>query len=345
MSPVPIRVISSRPSGAPAPKVSVAMITYNHETFITQAVESVMMQETDFPYELVIGEDCSSDRTRDICIKLQRKYPDRIKLLLPEENLGIQPNFVQTLKACEGEYIALLEGDDYWTAVWKLQKQIQFLETHPECSSCSHSVETRYEAGATPPARATVSAAVEFYSLTDVLLRPVAQTCSIVFRNHFKGTFPEWFSKLGFGDWALMVLNAERGLLGYLNEVMGCYRVHTGGAWSASTRIWQLEQLIVLYESFAHHFRGKYRLIAKQHLSRRYCHLSLLYLDEHRTADAIKCAWKSIIMSPFNPHASLSKRGKRLLLCFVPSIWRARFAQPQPPLDRTADEQLITRSN
>jgi len=82
-----------------------------------------MMQKTDFPYELVISDDCSPDRTREIALELQRRYPDRIRLLLPETNLGMMPNFVQTLRACTGDYIALLEGDDYWIDARKLQKQ------------------------------------------------------------------------------------------------------------------------------------------------------------------------------------------------------------------------------
>ena len=96
-------------------KVSVCMITYNHERFIAQAIESVLMQETDFRVELVIGEDCSTDGTRAIVREFGERFPERIRLLLPEHNLGMMPNFVATLSACRGQYVALLEGDDYWT--------------------------------------------------------------------------------------------------------------------------------------------------------------------------------------------------------------------------------------
>ncbi|NLI41548.1 MAG: glycosyltransferase [Caldisericales bacterium] len=119
------------PSHEP-PLVSVCMITYNHEPYIAQAIESVLMQQTDFPVELVIGEDCSTDNTRAIVCDYRERYPERIHLLLPEHNLGMFPNFVATLQACDGRYIALLEGDDYWTDPFKLQKQVDFLEVHPE---------------------------------------------------------------------------------------------------------------------------------------------------------------------------------------------------------------------
>src|SRR5882762_4326458 len=131
-----VKTISSRLPGAPAPKVSVAMICYKQEQFITQAVESAMMQKTDFPYELVISDDCSPDSTREIALDLQRRYPDRIRLLLPETNRGMMSNFVQTLRACTGDYIALLEGDDYWIDARKLQKQADLLDTHPEFPAC-----------------------------------------------------------------------------------------------------------------------------------------------------------------------------------------------------------------
>ena len=112
--------------------VSVCMITYNHEKYIAQAIDSVIMQKTNFDYEIVIGEDCSTDRTREIVLEYKTKHPDKIKLLLQEKNVGMMQNFIDTLKACSGKYIALLEGDDYWTDPNKLQKQVDFLEVNTE---------------------------------------------------------------------------------------------------------------------------------------------------------------------------------------------------------------------
>lgn len=112
--------------------VSVCMITYNHENFVSQAIESVLMQRTNFVFELVIGDDCSTDRTREIVNEYYKKYPKIIKLRLPEKNLGMQLNFIENLNACNGKYIALCEGDDYWTDPYKLQKQVDFLEANPE---------------------------------------------------------------------------------------------------------------------------------------------------------------------------------------------------------------------
>lgn len=114
------------------PLVSVCMITYNHAPYVAEAIEGVMMQECDFPVELIIGEDCSTDHTRDVLLKYKGQYPDRIRLLLREKNIGMQRNFIETLQSCSGKYIALCEGDDYWTDPYKLQKQVDFFENNKE---------------------------------------------------------------------------------------------------------------------------------------------------------------------------------------------------------------------
>jgi glucosyltransferase len=114
------------------PLVSVCMITYNHALYICDAIEGVLLQKTNFSLELVIGEDCSTDTTREICYKYQERYPNLIKLLLRKENLGMKRNFIDTISACKGKYIALCEGDDYWIDPYKLQKQVDILEQNSE---------------------------------------------------------------------------------------------------------------------------------------------------------------------------------------------------------------------
>jgi len=112
------------------------MITYNHEKFIREAIEGVLMQKTDFHFELIIGEDCSTDNTRNIVLEYASKYPDIIRPLLPQKNLGMFKNFVETLKVCKGKYIALCEGDDYWIDPLKLQKQVEYFKANQEAVIC-----------------------------------------------------------------------------------------------------------------------------------------------------------------------------------------------------------------
>lgn len=128
VSDIPCRELSDVSSLCRNPLVTVRIVTYNHERYICQAIESVMAQRTNFEYELVIGEDASSDRTRVICFELQKKYPEKIRVLWSEENMyAVNGNAIRTDAHCRGEYMALLEGDDYWTDQYKLQKQIDLI--------------------------------------------------------------------------------------------------------------------------------------------------------------------------------------------------------------------------
>ena len=119
-------------------KVSVFMITYNHEKYIAEALDSILMQKTDFDFDIVIGEDCSTDATRRIVLEYSRKYPDKIKLLLHNVNVGFISNMMYVLEACTGKYVAMCEGDDYWTDPFKLQKQVDFLEANKEYMLATH---------------------------------------------------------------------------------------------------------------------------------------------------------------------------------------------------------------
>lgn len=121
------------------PKLSVILITYNHEKYIAKALDSVLAQETDFPFEIVVGEDRSPDQTREIVKEYAKKYPDIIRMVPREKNTGRPTlNVYETTMACRGEYLAYLEGDDYWTDTHKLQKQVDFLEEHPEYIAVTH---------------------------------------------------------------------------------------------------------------------------------------------------------------------------------------------------------------
>ncbi|MCX5807669.1 MAG: glycosyltransferase [Proteobacteria bacterium] len=108
------------------------MITYNHEPYIAKAIEGVLMQKTGFPFELIIGEDCSTDRTREIVLEYQKKHPNIIRVLTSESNVGMHKNLRHVYDACRGKYIAYCEGDDYWHNPLKLKKQVECLESHPD---------------------------------------------------------------------------------------------------------------------------------------------------------------------------------------------------------------------
>lgn len=114
------------------PHVSVLILTYNQELYIRQCIDSVLEQVTDFAFEIIIGEDCGTDQTRNICIEYQKKFPEKIKLLLQDTNQGVIINYRDVLNLCSGKYIAQCGGDDYWCMNNKLQLQYEFLESKNE---------------------------------------------------------------------------------------------------------------------------------------------------------------------------------------------------------------------
>jgi glycosyltransferase involved in cell wall biosynthesis len=212
--------------------VSVSMITYNHEKYVAQAIESVLAQQTNFPIELVIGEDCSTDATRTICEAYAARYPDIIRLLPLTENQGFQRNFIRTLSACEGKYIALLDGDDFWDEPQKLNKQAQFLEENALFNMVFHNVHVlkndKMDGLVYPEDRKSV------ISISDILSHDYTQTCSILFRAApFREIPPEDAEKWIYNDVTLFSLILSKGTLGrYMPDVMATYRIHEGGVWS-----------------------------------------------------------------------------------------------------------------
>lgn len=228
------------------PVVTVIMVTYNHERYIRQAVESVLAQEAPFAYELVIVEDCSTDATRDIVCELARAHPERIRLRLSEKNQGYQHTFLKAIEEAPSPYVALLDGDDYWTSAHKLRRQVEYLDARPDCSLCFHNVdilfegENRIEDGNPPDQK-------EHSTLADILDHDFINTCSTVIRKEAFGTLPSWYAAENCPDWWLFVMAAQRGRLAYLPEKMAVYRVHSGGVWSGKDRVAQLEMVAGFY--------------------------------------------------------------------------------------------------
>ncbi|WP_158275716.1 glycosyltransferase [Marinilabilia rubra] len=216
------------------PLVSVCMITYNHEPFIAEAIEGVLMQKTNFPVKLVIGEDCSTDKTRNICEKYKQQHPDLIELIPATANLGMMSNFIRTLETCKGKYIALCEGDDYWTDPHKLQKQVDFLEENEDYSFCFHNVYINQHDYQKIFKEFTDKDGI--YALEDVLKEIwFIPTCSICFKNVID-EYPKWMQNAENGDLSLIFLLALKGKIKRIDGIMGFYRQHPGGASKQFTR-------------------------------------------------------------------------------------------------------------
>ncbi|MBD0400835.1 glycosyltransferase [Flammeovirga sp. EKP202] len=215
------------------PLVSVHIITYNQELTIAETISSVISQNTNFSFEIVIGEDCSTDNTRLICEDFASKY-ENINLLDSNENLGLMGNFIRTFENCKGKYIALLEGDDYWVDKGKLQKQIDFLEKNQEYSVCHTNLnflyvkENKQVINYQRPIKSTASD-------IDLLFGNYTNTPTVVLRNVFNSKLPSDYRNFICGDWALFILHAQKGKVKYLPDVTATYRVHDS-LWNADHR-------------------------------------------------------------------------------------------------------------
>jgi glycosyltransferase involved in cell wall biosynthesis len=208
--------------------LSVCLLTYNHAPYIGQAIEGVLMQQTDFPFEFLILDDYSTDGTREVLLDYKKKYPDRITLLLNEKNLGAYQSWINLLNTPTSKYVAYFEGDDYWISPEKLQKQVDFLESHPDHTFVGHHV------------RALNQETGEMFDygthnnnpirLKDTVFGPPVHTCSFMARNGMG--FPTELKDLPAGDDAIVCHWASKGLGHSIPEFMGVYRMSNAGTWS-----------------------------------------------------------------------------------------------------------------
>ena len=247
------------------PVVSVCVITYNHSSYIEQCLNSILEQKVNFNFEICIGEDFSSDGTREICQKYAEKYPDKIRLFLRDRkdviHLNGEPtgtfNFFATLIRCKGKYIAICEGDDFWTDPLKLQKQVNLLRKNPDCAICHCNVTVTYEDGTpTHPAYATpqqkrkmkkcgigiIATPQKKMDITDLAKRNCIHTPGVLFKNWLNDNpLPLYVWKAGLGDWALHMGSARFGKLIFIDEKMATYRIHKHGFWSNAQNIKKLQ--------------------------------------------------------------------------------------------------------
>ncbi len=284
-------------------KVSVYLITFNQAQFIAKALESVLAQKTAFDYEIVVGDDCSTDGTTEILKAYQKRHRGKIRLILHDENVGMMRNALDVLEGCGGEYIACLEGDDYWTDPGKLQKQADYLDHHTGCALCHHTVDhiswpderklrefpsTRYR---------------DRSDGRDLAMFNYIQTCSVMFRRKWLPPLGAQFRELKLGDWPMFVLLSQRGWIGFLEETMAHYRVHSSNSWNGRPADYKIRAM----EKMAWYLLG-------------------------RVNNSAKGMWKDMILALALKEAasaarsfSLLKAGERLRYFIVQSV---RFRTP-----------------
>ncbi len=213
------------------PMISVCVLTYNHEAYIAETIEGIVKQQHDYLWEFIIADDKSKDKTQEIILSYKEKYPF-IKVIFQNPNVGASQNFIDLFTAATGKYIAICEGDDYWTDPLKLKKQVDFLEANPEYAMCFHAVNILEEGKELFISPLNLSRKEETFTIEDLAKKNLAHTPSVMYRNVLNARLPGWFIESPLGDYALHMLHAKHGKISYLPDVMAVYRRHTGGVFS-----------------------------------------------------------------------------------------------------------------
>jgi glycosyltransferase involved in cell wall biosynthesis len=230
--PSPIRITEQVWPEGTAPVVSICCITYNHVNFIRDAIDGFLMQETTFPVEIIIRDDASTDGTAEIVKEYAEKYPQLIRTILHTENQYSKGKkaFPETRAMAMGEFIAICEGDDYWIAKIKLQKQVEILDDNQAFSLVFHNAEivnTRFDRSYSYLIHDKPLKTI--HKTEDLLKQWFIPTASILFRNYNDFVLPDWFYNCQSGDIPLLLLLSLKGDFFYKNEVMSIYRMHPDG--------------------------------------------------------------------------------------------------------------------
>jgi len=293
-------------------KLSIAITTYNHEQFISQALDSVYKQKLDFDFEIVIGNDNSTDKTADIIRKFQKQYSN-IKHIEYSENVGYVVNFDKTIKACKGEYVAIFDGDDIMLPE-KLKQQVDFLDNNPDYVMSTHkarafdSLTNRTIRFIIPPYKK------DYYTIEDLIkYGSIFANSTKVFR---KKAFPEEgidYNIKKIADWYITVLIASKGKIHYIEDNLLDYRVHSNSIMKKIDGNSHFEDVVFILKKFSELFSKKYDYLFNRQFAYAYLIKGIYLIQIKNKKEARKSFVRSI---KYCPSYSISAYA-RLILSFV----------------------------
>ena len=220
------------------PLVTVSCIAYNHEKYIAKALDSFLMQKTDFPFEIVIHDDASTDKTADIIREYAARYPDIIRPMYQTENQyskGISNiSGAFNFPRARGKYIAMCEGDDYWIDDTKLQRQADYMEAHPECTLCFHAARIESEDKAMRAKEIRPYRHSKICTPEEVIdKKSNYPTASLMFPAALGKALPQWYHDCPVGDVPIHIFMASKGTVYYMDRKMSVYRQGVSVSWSS----------------------------------------------------------------------------------------------------------------
>lgn len=312
------------------PLVSIVCLTYNEEEFVRDTLDNFLSQETNFDYEVLVYDDASQDRTPEILQEYADKYPDIFRLILYKENnfqkglgfFGLREGF----REAKGKYIAYCEGDDYWCDNLKLQKQVDFLESHPEFEVCAHETRIRNDYNKLEDGILFTHTKVNIfldrtaqnhYTFRDTLTGNIFHISSMMFRNEQPIVWPEWICEVKALDMILFMMLAERGDIWLMRDVMSVYRhnqksiTSTGSQFSNQVAFnnasLALVQRMDEYWQESHH-REITRIVARYYMNNMFCYLSKSFRDYDKALQMARQAhrnspyifWKFLMIDSIN---------------------------------------------
>lgn len=328
------------------PVVSVLMLAYNHAPYLAEAIESVLKQETEFPFELLIGEDCSTDETRSIALSYQRQRPDVVSVITSPTNVGMHENHRRLVRASRGRYIAYCEGDDFWNVADKLARQVEYLERLPQHSAVhtefAHLICTGTGWRLLPRYRQDRGGDVPQGAIFDSLLvGNFIQTCTLMARSTLVKEYlasPLSQQRFAVEDWPLCLFLSAHGNIGYIDDPTATYRRIEGSATNrgATANFARVSDQLRMASQFGTYFGTDPRVVLASHATTMRAILGIAL----EAGDVARCRWAVdwLVTQPKSAAANWKLTAIRVVLCTPggPRIYRVLSA-----LRRTLLERLI----
>lgn len=279
-----------------SPLVSVASCTFNHEKYIEQALISVLNQKTNFPFEIVIGNDCSTDKTRSIIEKYQVNYPNIINLINHPYNIGALNNMPSVLEMCKGKYIAYIDGDDFWTDELKLQKQVDFLEENAEFVACQHENSVVNSEGHLLRKTLWETPIPEKITQQELFISSnLSQTSTWMMRGEYFKNMPKFVKNCCY-DRVIAFYLTDFGKWATIPGSMAAYRIHETGSHSMQSNLTKTNQLLVMFSSLYQQstYRKKYSTELRLKLRFYYFEKSKVQLSNRSYFKFVSSAIRSV---------------------------------------------------